>query len=98
MPFKKKKKKEGTDDKLDQILHHLAAMDKRDRLRTWGGFIKGIIGLVPAIVFIWGMWYFYQHGDDIMAKIAKTAAEQSSEGTKQGTEGLIVQIKNFQVR
>ena len=76
-------------------------------MRMWGGFFKGLLGLIPPIAFIWGIWYFYNHGDEVMAKIAKQAAEQAAEVTKMGTEGLLEgldteglmeQFKNFQVK
>jgi uncharacterized membrane protein (GlpM family) len=86
------------DDKLDIIIGHLEKMDRRDKLRMRAGFIKGMISIVPGIVFIIGLWYFYQHGDEIIAKIAKTAAEQAMEATKAGTDGLMQQLKNFQVK
>ncbi|MAE68682.1 MAG: hypothetical protein QF793_01300 [Candidatus Peribacteraceae bacterium] len=86
------------DDKLDQIIGHLENIDRRDKLRMRAGFIKGIIAIVPGIVFIIGLWYFYNHGDEIMAKIAKTAAEQAMEATKNGTNGLMQQLQNFQVK
>ncbi len=84
------------DDKLDTIIWHLERMDRRDRLRTWGSFFKGLLSLIPVAAFVWGLWYFSQHGDEIMAKIAKQAAEQAAEVTKQGTNSLLDQIKNFQ--
>ena len=87
-----------SNDKLDQILTHLQNLDRRDRLRTWGGFFRGIIGLIPAIAFLWGIWYFYQHGDEVLAKIAKEAATQAAEVTRMGSEGIFDQLKNFQVR
>lgn len=87
-----------SEDKLDIIIKHLEHIDKRDRLRMWGSLFKGILGLIPTIAFIYGAWYFYQHGDELMAKIAKQAAEQAAEVTKMGTEGLLDQFKNFQVK
>ena len=87
-----------TEDKLDIIIEHLQRMDKRDRLRTWGAAFKGLIGLIPAIAFIVAAWYLYEHGDEVLMKVAKTAAEQAAQATKTSTEGIIDQIKNFQVR
>ena len=86
------------DDKLDQILVHLKNLDRRDRLRTWGGFFRGLLSLIPAIAFIYGVWYFYQHGDEVMAKIAKVAAEQAMEATTNGANGIMKQLQNFQVK
>ncbi len=82
-----------TDDKLDTIIEHLKRMDRRDRLRMAGGFIRGLITIIPVLAFIWGGWYFYNHGEEVMAKIARQAAEQAAEVTKQGTEGLMQQLQ-----
>lgn len=82
-------------DKLDTIIWHLERMDRRDRLRTWGSFFKGLISIVPVLAFIWGAWYFSQHGDEIMGKIAKQAAEQAAAVTQQGTHSILDQIKNL---
>lgn len=88
-------KKPNEKDKLDTIIWHLERMDKRDRIRTWGSFFKGLMSIIPAIAFIWGAWYFSQHGDEIMAKIARQAAEQAAAVTKQGTNSFFDQIKNI---
>jgi len=86
------------EDKIDIIIEHLENIDRRDKLRMRAGFIKGLIGIVPGIAFIIGAWYFYQHGDEVMANIAKVAAEQAMEATRQGTDGLLQQLQNFQVK
>jgi len=82
------------EDKLDQILEHLANLDRRDRLRTWGGFFKGIIALIPMLIFIYSMWYFYQHGDELLKKIARQAATQAAEVTKEDSQGLLKQLQD----
>ena len=87
-----------SEDKLDIIIQHLENIDKRDRLRMRAGFIRGVFGLIPTIAFIAFAVYFYQHGDEVMAKIAKTAAEQALEATKAGTDGIIQQLQNFQAK
>ena len=88
----------STDDKLDQIVEYLHRLDRRDKLRTWGSFFRGLLSLIPIVAFVWGAWYFYEHGDEVMEKIAKTAAEQAAEATKMGTENILKQFENFQVR
>ncbi len=88
----------STEDKLDVIVECLHRMDRRDRLRAWGGFLRGMLSLIPILAFVLGSWYFYQHGDELMVKIAKTAAEQASEVTKQGTESMMEQLQNFKIR
>lgn len=64
-----------TEDKLDAIVMHLERLDKRDRLRTWGGFVRTILGFIPLIFFIVTAWYFYNHTDEILTKITEQAAE-----------------------
>lgn len=81
-------------DKLDTIIWHLERMDKRDRLRTWGSFFKGMISIIPVLAFIFGLWYFSQHGDEIMAKIARQAAEQAAAVTKEGADSFFDKFKN----
>lgn len=87
-----------SEDKIDIIIQHLENIDRRDKLRMRAGFIKGLISIIPTIAFIAGIWYFYQYGDEVMAKIAKTAAEQAMEATKSGAGGLMQQWQNFQVK
>ena len=66
-----------TDQKLDAIVRHLERLDKRDRLRTWGGFVRAILGFIPLVIFIVSTWYLYNHADDILKKITEQAAEQA---------------------
>lgn len=66
-----------TEDKLDLIVRHLERMDKRDRLRTWGGFFRTIIGFIPLVIFLFSAWYFYNNADEILKKITAEAAEQA---------------------
>lgn len=69
----------STDEKLELIVHYLHRMDRRDRLRTVGGFARGILGLIPLALLIWSFWYFTQHGDEFMENITREAVRQSAE-------------------
>lgn len=73
------------DDKLDEILQCLQRMDRRDRLRSIGGILRGLIQLLPIALILGSAWYFYGHSDEILRKIAKTAAEQ----TMSMSEGML---------
>lgn len=65
------------EEKLDAIVTHLDRMDRRDRLRTWGGFFRAMLGFIPLVIFIVSTWYLYNHSDEILKKITEQAAEQA---------------------
>ncbi|OGJ61576.1 hypothetical protein A3C37_01420 [Candidatus Peribacteria bacterium RIFCSPHIGHO2_02_FULL_53_20] len=67
-----------TNTQLNEILELLRRMDKRDRLRTWGGFFRSILHLIPLILIIWSTWYAFAHWDELLKEISKAAAEQSA--------------------
>jgi uncharacterized membrane protein len=78
----------SSDEKLDTIIAYLHRMDRRDRLRTWGGMIRTLIALIPIVFLLWSAWYAYVHGDELLKKIAQTAAEQSAAMMEKGGSGL----------
>ncbi len=78
-----------TDERLDLIIEYLNKMNKRDRLRTIGGFFRGIIGLIPIIFFLLSMWYVYEYGDQLLEKIAETAARQAAAVTTQNASNIV---------
>ena len=79
---------------LGEILEHLRRMDARDRLRTWGGFVRGIIAIIPLILLLWSAWYFVEHGAEMMKMIADTAASSAAEYTKSQGTGMYEQFMN----
>jgi hypothetical protein len=80
------------EDKLDEIIAHLRTMDARDRLRTWGGFVRSLIAIIPVIFLLWSVWYFAAHGTEFMKMIADTAASSAAEATKNQGQGLYEQM------
>jgi hypothetical protein len=66
-----------TDDRLDVIITFLHRMDRRDRLRTIGGSVRGMLSLIPMLLFLWSAWYLYEHGDELLTKIAQESAKQA---------------------
>ncbi|PIR53342.1 hypothetical protein COU76_01800 [Candidatus Peregrinibacteria bacterium CG10_big_fil_rev_8_21_14_0_10_49_10] len=80
------------EDRLDIIIAHLQRMDKRDRLRTIGGFIKGVLGLIPLILMLASVWFVYVHGDELLKKIAQQAAEQAASFTQNSAGDLMQRI------
>lgn len=86
---------ETTEGKLEEILLHLRRMDRRDTVRTWGGFFKGLISIIPIVLFILGTWYLYKNGDEVLSKVAAEAAKQAAEVTQKNTQNVLDQLKNL---
>ncbi len=82
-------------DKIDEILEILKKMNKRDRLRTIGGFIRGIITLIPIIILLGGVWYAYKYGDQLLEKIAQQAARQAAIVTEQQGSEVLKKFGDF---
>lgn len=70
-------------DKIDQIITILEKMNRRDRLRTIGGFVRTIVGFVPIIIVVFFTWYSIKYGDQLLQKITSMAAEQAGRVAKQ---------------
>ncbi|MFH0770469.1 MAG: hypothetical protein V1926_03775 [Candidatus Peregrinibacteria bacterium] len=83
------------DTKMDEILVHLRRLDRRDRLRTIGGFFRGLIGIIPVIILIGSVWYAYKYGDELLRKITEQAAVQAEAITKKNTNSLLDQVKGL---
>lgn len=75
--------------KLDGIIAILDRMNRRDRMRTIGGFIRGIIALIPMILLLWSAWYFSQHGAELMKTIADQAAKSAATYTQKQSGGIL---------
>lgn len=82
----------STDEKLDLIVHYLHNLDRRDRLRTIGGFFKTMIGIIPIIIVVWSTWYFYKHGAELMQQLTKEAVKQSAEYSQ---DSLMDQLEQY---
>lgn len=83
------------EEKLDVIIHHLERLDRRDRIRMWGGFVHSLLAIVPLLFFLWSAWYLYEHGDELMKKIAAQAAQNAAEYSGQSYDDAVKQIQNF---
>jgi cadmium resistance protein CadD (predicted permease) len=93
MPKKKTDDKLTTDDKLDIIVEFLRRMDKRDRLRIWGGFFRGLLGLIPLAVMLFSVWYVYEHGDELLQKITQQAAKEAAAMTSDSAQDILKQFE-----
>jgi len=70
-------------DKLDRIIELLDRMNRRDKLRTIGGFIRGVFSMIPIIIVVFFTWYSIKYGDQLLQKITSMAAEQAGRVAKQ---------------
>jgi uncharacterized membrane protein len=94
MPAKTSAPDTSVEAKLDTMIDILEKMNTRDRLRTWGGFIRGILALIPLILFVWSAWYFVNHGEELMKMIANQAASSAAEYTKNQGQSMVDQLMN----
>ncbi len=82
------------EEKLDEILVHLRKMDKRDRSRMFGGYLKTIVSLISIGTLLWSVWYFAVHGQELMKGIAGVAASAAADATKNQSQSLYDSIIN----
>ena len=75
--------------KLETLVKCMEQMNRRDRPRTAGGFVRSIITLVPVFIVIWGSWYFSQHADELMNKVI----EQSASAAAKNSQATLDQLK-----
>ena len=75
--------------KLEEITTILRRMDKRDRMRTWGGLFRSLLAIIPLIIFLWSIWYFAGNWDTIMKQVADQAASSAAEYTKDQSQGML---------
>ncbi len=83
----------AADSQLTEILELLRRMDKRDRLRTWGGFFRSILHLIPLIIIIWSSWYAFANWETLLKEVSKAAAEQSAAIMQKQGNGISKQLQ-----
>ncbi len=79
--------------KMDTIILHLERIDRRDRLRMWGGVLHSLLTIVPIVFFAWSTWYLYAHFDEIMGAMMEQSAKSAAAATGQGYEDILRQLK-----
>jgi hypothetical protein len=94
MPAKNPVTVTTVEEKLDEIILHLQRLDRRDRLRTIGAFLRSLLSIVWILLIVWSGWYFVAHWSDIMKQVANQAASSAAEYTQQKGTGLLDQFKN----
>ncbi len=77
------------EQKLDVIIEHLHHLDRRDRLRTIGSTVRGLLSLIPLLFLLWSAWYVYKQGDKLLETITRQAATAAAEATKNSSKGML---------
>lgn len=57
------------EQKMDMVIAYLHRMDRRDHWRTIGGFFRGVLTLLPILIFLLSAWYFYMHGTEFLQEL-----------------------------
>ncbi len=70
---------------LTTLVDTLDRMNRRDRLRTIGGFFRSIMTILPVLLVLWSAWYFAQHSEEIMKKIIDQTTEAAAAKTSSMT-------------
>ena len=84
-----------TDEKLDVIVAIPQKMDRRERWKMWGAFIRGTLSLIPVIIVVAATWYTIVNGDALLKKITALAAEQAGRVAAQNAGSLVDQFNQF---
>ena len=81
------------EQKLDLMVMHLERMDRRDRMRMWGGVLHSLLTIIPMLFFIWSTWYLYTHFEEIMSTMMQQTAQNAANATGQGYEDVLRQMR-----
>ncbi len=57
-----------------------------------GGTIRGCIAIIPILFLVWSVWYFSNHGGDLMKMIADQAASSAAKYTQTQSSGMLDQL------
>jgi hypothetical protein len=71
------------DARLDTMIAILERMNRRDKWRTIGGFVRGLIVVIPTLVIILSSIWLYFYGSslvqDFIQQTTNQAAQQAQE-------------------
>lgn len=83
------------EDKVDELIGILEHMNRRDKLRTVGGFVRGLIGIIPVLFVVYSFWYFYNNFDALLDTMTKKAAEQAIKLNGSASEDIVNRYKEI---
>ncbi len=78
------------EQKLDLIVTYLHRMDRRDHWRTIGGFFRGLLTVVPILIFLLSAWYFYAHGTEFLQQLTDMSVQSMT-----NQEGLMDRLNGY---
>ena len=81
-----------TEQKLDLVVEYLRRIDRRDHWRQIGGFIHGLLALVPMALVLWSAWYFYAHSEEFIRQITEQSMKSMTGG---GQDGMMEWIEKY---
>ena len=87
-----------SDENLALIVHHLERLDKRDRLRTYGAFIHGILSFIPLLILLSTLWYVYNNGAELLQQVTTEAAKQAATYSAEKGSDWMNQLQNMMKR
>lgn len=84
---------QSVEDKLDVIITYLHRIDKRDRIRMWSATLHSLLTLIPLILTLLSLWYFYTHSTEILGDVMRGMIPGGNGGTDQ--QSIINQIQEY---
>lgn len=84
---------QSVEEKLDVIIKYLHRIDKRDRIRMWSGTIHSLMTLIPLVLTLLSLWYFYTHSTEILGDVMKGMIPGGNGGADQ--QSVINQIQEY---
>lgn len=81
---------ENDSERLDRVIYYLEKMDKRDRARAWGSFLK--------VLIVWGVvigstWYALKYGPALIDQMTKKVLNQAAEQSQVEAQKLMEQLQ-----
>lgn len=71
------------EERLDQMISLLDHMNRRDKWRTVGGFIKGAVTVIPTLILLLSSVYLYLYGSDLIQYLIKETTAQTQQQVQQ---------------
>ncbi len=88
---------QSVEEKLDVIIKYLHRMDRRDRIRMSWGTIHGFLTIIPLVLTLFSLWYFYAHSQDLIQSFAGAMSGgllgNGESNSSQG--GMMEMIQNY---